>query len=689
MDNSIKLTPLLLFLMILFVLVISILLSNWLPLNLIEEGMISFYQSKSELDNSLILPQYSRTAGLTKIYDNIYFDQNNGNLILIYGQEYSSTEDTSGSTISSITIIPRIDYNTYKPTDTFQSIDYSTTKDSNGNIKPTTDSVATIAKLAESYNCITYPYNASTTQIEENIQIFYIPWATNTYIHLYNIASQTLLPNSYYLKENTVKYTAYLTIPSPSITAYKADTYLANTTASKDTTRIDPYYDSAQNLNIISDYVMFDSKNGNLIIQTGTGASRSLTIYGNISTASGTGNSAVKYPLTHTSFLTTTRAWAPYIILDSEGQNLVVYEQNLNKTLIALFMIDPDNSKLYMLRNVVRFNFDGSIDGLANATTTATIPTLPSATTAPASATTVTTPYASDLTKHDRDKAPSLDSIISDYYKKYWYSSSNAANINQYSDDFMLKTQMIPPICPACPACPTNTTCTNCGGSGGEGTWSMHDDHWSKEDWTNVNWTTEWKKTNCTGGGYDASHKWIDLSCNYNQPYNIIYNQWYENQKKNQKAVQSQEPKYDSLGNAIGGIAGGIGDVAEGAGQLAGGALLGAGALAGGALSGAGNFAGGVVGGIGNAIGGLGRGGTNVQNYGQQDQGQQGQGYGQQQGQDLTRVGYYNGVNGQPQNVSTGNAYGSYIDQYSYNGALSSKGGDPMPITSDFSKFGR
>ena len=38
------------------------------------------------------------------------------------------------------------------------------------------------------------------------------------------------------------------------------------------------------------------------------------------------------------------------------------------------------------------------------------------------------------------------------------------------SDDYILKTQIVPPVCPSCPACPDNVTCTNCGGQGGSGT---------------------------------------------------------------------------------------------------------------------------------------------------------------------------------------------------------------------------
>jgi hypothetical protein len=41
------------------------------------------------------------------------------------------------------------------------------------------------------------------------------------------------------------------------------------------------------------------------------------------------------------------------------------------------------------------------------------------------------------------------------------------------NSDYILKTQIVPPVCPTCPACPTcpnNVTCTNCGGQGGSGT---------------------------------------------------------------------------------------------------------------------------------------------------------------------------------------------------------------------------
>ena len=41
------------------------------------------------------------------------------------------------------------------------------------------------------------------------------------------------------------------------------------------------------------------------------------------------------------------------------------------------------------------------------------------------------------------------------------------------NEDYILKTQIVPPVCPTCPTCPSmpeKVSCTNCGGNGGSGT---------------------------------------------------------------------------------------------------------------------------------------------------------------------------------------------------------------------------
>jgi len=47
-------------------------------------------------------------------------------------------------------------------------------------------------------------------------------------------------------------------------------------------------------------------------------------------------------------------------------------------------------------------------------------------------------------------KKPSAESAISEYYKWYWYWKKTGAGT--MTDDYMLKTQIVPPVCPTCPS---------------------------------------------------------------------------------------------------------------------------------------------------------------------------------------------------------------------------------------------
>jgi hypothetical protein len=65
-----------------------------------------------------------------------------------------------------------------------------------------------------------------------------------------------------------------------------------------------------------------------------------------------------------------------------------------------------------------------------------------------------------------------LSNNVSDYYKWYWYWNNSGSLPVHFSEDYMLKTQVVPPVCPSCPACPSGGSggcCNNCGGNGGEG----------------------------------------------------------------------------------------------------------------------------------------------------------------------------------------------------------------------------
>jgi hypothetical protein len=79
-----------------------------------------------------------------------------------------------------------------------------------------------------------------------------------------------------------------------------------------------------------------------------------------------------------------------------------------------------------------------------------------------------------DRDKYGKRKGRRRDSNpLSDYYNwvEYWNTLSGPDLYkNIASNNYMLKTQIVPPVCPRCPNCPGSGVCTSCGGQGGAGT---------------------------------------------------------------------------------------------------------------------------------------------------------------------------------------------------------------------------
>ena len=113
------------------------------------------------------------------------------------------------------------------------------------------------------------------------------------------------------------------------------------------------------------------------------------------------------------------------------------------KTLIATFVKE---SGVVKLTGVKRFDASGLI-------VTPPIITTPDTTT-PDTTTPGVTP-------------PSADSAISEYYKWYWYWNKTGKTM---TDDYMLKTQIVPPVCPSCPSVTCASAGTGAGVGGGTGT---------------------------------------------------------------------------------------------------------------------------------------------------------------------------------------------------------------------------
>jgi len=628
----IKLSPLILFLILLFVLLLSVVFSKHLPLyEKKDEGFISFDYSNKP-DKNLKIPQYSLTRNVNKIYDSIYFDQSNGNLIMLFGKDFngqeSSANDINGSSLTEMHVITR-DGSSNK-----YNFDYSKTKPED--ITPVVSTSLLSSGISSTYKSWSYPSIDSNA----NYQVFYTQWDRATIIHLVDVSGKSLMSTHLYDTGNTHLVSGYNPVPYPT----GSYTDVSNNAFSDDAT----YKGKTGTVYQVGDYVGFDTVTGHLLVQNGTGASRTTDVY------SGTLNSertprilkkaSVDSPYTPKDVLPLDkRGFNPIVVVSDKESAIVVYVPYRNNTAVSLLSLDTNYSNLLMLTNTVRFN-PKTVGGIDTASNNSTLYGSYSndSNDSNDSDVDVTNIESNDSNvsndnnddkKCDNDEdyvtPPSLDSIISNYYKKYWDKKYKPGD--KYSDDFLLKTQIVPPICPSCPNCPSKTTCTNCGGNGGSGVLDV-------------------------SGSSLASRK----SGNTN-----VYN-LYEN--PNEMGIgQTIDSLVKTAGNTIGEVAGDATNLAGKIVDNTSGLLYSTGS------------------GIKHAVG------------------------------DLGRDGYYNGYGGPSKysnagsgtqgTVTSGNSasampntsipYSSYtlppstIDPYSYQGALSSKGGNPLPILNDFSSFSK
>jgi hypothetical protein len=390
--NSIKLTPFILFLFLLIILVISSLFGKKL---MVEEGfedkIIEGMANTTSLNN-VLLTTYSTSNKVWNLYDNVYFDDRNGNLI-----EVSTLDDTqsgnviAGNTATTISTIvtKRNNYST-----TF----YITATGLDQNLQS-----STINEITPKYTSCYYPSQTNNN----NYNVFYMPWSKDTFIHIIDNINKTQLATFLFSPGSETKSLYY----SPPTDIGLTD-YVNDNSSDNNKMVIEPLYDDIKHVYQLSQYVKYDLVNSNLIITTEP--TRTLVVYDinkNMNTINSSNNnisSKSRPPSNITAFT----------VKDSLGQNIVLYIPNRNNVLIGLFGYSDSSKTNLILKNVFRFNEVGIDNG-----------------------------------------SQSPNAVFPDY-----------SNYNTSNNNYILKTQIVPPVCPTCPTCPSSGTCTNCGGNGGSGT---------------------------------------------------------------------------------------------------------------------------------------------------------------------------------------------------------------------------
>ena len=401
-----------------------------------REGFVS-YEANIAPTNSVKIPQYGPQP-VIKMFDNLFFDQSNGNVVEVDSTPFMGNVDANGNYMSgNVDATGASISNLYISTRDGTEHDYTF---SNANANTTPES--TSSNTSCSYNKWSYNTKCATTG---KYKLFYIPWNTDTYVHIVQTETPTNANKQSAYKPVNVYTYQFASGSSSSVNAvrYLADVLPtkvpsnANGDANDNQMITDNWYSTTNKVYQLAKYIEFDSSNGNLIMRS----DNSITVYGRAKNVIVTSNTQLQNGgLSNTIPSVSYNSWITY---DADKTTQVVYIAKDTNTLVLLIQMDSSNK--YKLVNAVRFDANGPVNANCQ------------------------NDNSSDGSGNNPPPPPSDMSGNSDYYKWYWYWNSP----QKYSDDYILKTQIVPPVCPTCPNCPNSTsggTCTNCGGQGGSGT---------------------------------------------------------------------------------------------------------------------------------------------------------------------------------------------------------------------------
>lgn len=608
-----------------FFILLIVLLISVVFAYVLPEGFISYNSNGGSL-SQLVVPPYSSNM-IYKVFDSVYFDPTSGNVIELFGiPGGSNNADSTVNSLTNIIVMPELGGSVNQYDKT------GTSPFSNNMVEPSVVGTS----ITNSLNSWVYPGANTLNTLNFNYQVLYFPWDKDIVIVIYDIIAKKFQGVYTFLSggSTTSEYSipASVTIP----TTNTPDTNSSNNS----------YTDSAKTIYQISQHISFSTSQKQLTINST-----------NVN-------------------VDTTNA-----VSDPTGGNIVLaIPFSNNRTMVCVICPDSANTQLMTIRNVVRF--DPSVPGgvVHGTISHATTPPNPSSN---------TTPVPSCKTQVDMN-------------------------------NYLLKTQVVPPVCPACASCPNvnnNITCPGCGGSGGHGTDSSNNNTLSTII-ANAYAQTLQSQQYGVGGGVcgnglgGVSNNLIDKTTGLGNTAINSATGLVAGAELGATALAGQV--INTAGNAISGTVGTLGDVAKtaiggtvdlskalagdvttlgtgaenvtgkvvtGATDLGGKAITGATALGVGAEMGATSLGMGAIGTVNNAVNTVGNIGNGV--GGQNSRGSAGNYQGDTQG----NRGY---MSSNTKSSNTGFITSGTPGYNEYYGAVPQKPSTTfIPVTSDFSKFGR
>lgn len=622
-----------------FILLILIVLVILFVISKNQEGYVNFGYSINN-NSSKVIKLYNPTRNLNKLFDGFYYDSNNSNVIVVNGTTSTATltgsveNDLSENLISSLWVYDRNPSKSPEP------------------LLQNTGSPVTQTSESSKKSGIESLNNEFTIRSPENTQLAYISWGQNTYmIALDGNGSDTNVKITGIFNYSGTVASSYLNSFDLSFSkAAVTNAYSDLNGNDGKLTKVNTYSKQTNVYQITND-AYYDYRNGNIILTT-LNADNVVTYTHVLKRKESSGvytkdnrdfsyNSAAPNDSERTeiSSIQYSNTSTPYIVNPVQSKVSILVMPYQANTIVASFHMAPTeqqygnekSSNYYKLNTVGRF----TTSGLAGTTSSNT------------SSTTDSSGSNTDSSRNNIDQTV-LDAFTKWYmYWNNYYDKNNAEN--GYSDDYLLKTQIVPPVCPSCASCSgTSGTCTNCGGSGsGTGSSNLSDVKGPSSAVASLGQTA--------GSAYGQT--------------------------------------LDTLKSAGSGATNLVRDVGEGAAVgalVAGGAVGAAGSQVYSDVRSAGSTVyGDVKGGIGTVAGGVGDVvsgiGSGVKSLFEPRFGYQ-QSYGGPTPQTVGQFGY---VPTQNYMAQSGTYNQGRYDQYSYGGASPSKGSNFIPLTADFSAFSK
>ena len=559
-----KLSPLIIFIILILTLVVAT--------SMKKEGFISFGEDVNPL-SSVSVNAYNGSNKITKLYDDIYYDSRNGNVVIL---------EEDNSILSKIYIIPR--------DQTSQTVTY----------KKGTGTTELRQDTSESKISSITPTYGSYISKGASANIIYNAWGDDTHIYVLDVeggGNTSVQGNSSVKPVVSVSYngntrhqynTDYTDVHIPIVSSY-------TTSSDPNNNKMVTVTGYERKLYQLVPNVLYDVSNGSLLVKNGT----TYDAYERGSTTKSSENLASK------SFSQFTQP--PIYIADTAGNNTILYHPLGEYTQIIVFGNTLNNGQLKVV-NSKRFDMNGIYS--------------------PTVVTGISPPATTDTSNNTIN--PNED-VLDAFAKWYMYFYGNDVIDNSENSKYLLKTQVVPPVCPACPGCSGDGVCTDCGGKGGYGT---------KDTSGSLAFSNDKTLIGATGNV---------LSNTVGATGNVL-----------SKAVGTTgevvNKTVDTAGNVVTGV---VGKTLDTAGNVVGKTF---------------DTAGNILGSAGHALG-LDRVGYS-QSYGgpvNTSSSANAQGY----GYNRNMTGYSSLPNGNPR------------DPYSYNGQLQSKGANFIPITANFSSFGK